>query len=201
MLDCLPSSPESMDENLGKQHGVDVGEQMALDEQQTECEHLCKQHGMEVSEQHGVDAGEQHARVKKKVRCCRLHNVKTVPCFYHNPCERCGLNHCEYTISAWIHGLEYFDCITFIPDLTAHKMDGNTILLSERVLNLLDELANGKRKVAKMDDSNDVLFVVDSMSSGTEVPNSQEENKQDYSEQNVQGKEKNVVNTSYNHIA
>ncbi|KAL5224545.1 hypothetical protein ABZP36_011184 [Zizania latifolia] len=101
-----------MDENIGKQHGVDVGEQMALDEQHTEREHLCKQHGME--------------------------------------------------------------------------MDGNTILLLERVLNLLDELANGKRKVAETDDSNDVLFVVNSMSSGTEVPDSQEENKQDYSEQNAQ---------------
>jgi hypothetical protein len=56
------------------------------------------------------------------------------------PCSRCNLVHEEYRLAAMLHGFDEFDCLVFIPDLGKLEMDGKTIILSPRVLKMLDEM-------------------------------------------------------------
>jgi predicted RNA-binding Zn-ribbon protein involved in translation (DUF1610 family) len=80
-------------------------------------------------------------------RCHRVHENRESWDRAHSlfwPCSRCGLVHREYRIGAWLYDQDEFDCELFIPDLNNLVMRGNSIVLPEHVINMLNELAAAK---------------------------------------------------------
>ncbi|KAF0913968.1 hypothetical protein E2562_025379 [Oryza meyeriana var. granulata] len=106
------------------------------------------------------------------------------------PCFRCGIIHRNYTLTAWIYGLEEFNCKVLLPGIEdsddnqrAIVATGGTYVVEPHVLEALDrkrawtelidddiehkqtlvDLVDGKENNQKLDEANDLpWFVPDS---------------------------------------
>ena len=54
-------------------------------------------------------------------------------------CARCGLLHEDYDLTVKLHNMEKFDCEIFIPGVDKLVMRGDSIFLTDDVMNKLDE--------------------------------------------------------------
>jgi len=79
-------------------------------------------------------------------------------------CARCGLLHEDYDLTVKLHNMEKFDCEIFIPGVDKFVMRGDSIFLTDDVMNKLDEHYYAVKKLeeeAKMKKLDSIFLVID----------------------------------------